>query len=395
MTKILPPALWLITLIAGLPQLSETVYTPSLPEIAKALMASESMVEYTLTIYLFGFAFGALFWGKISDKYGRKPCVLLGIIVFMLGCVGCYCSTTINMLMISRLIQAFGGSVGSVMAQSITRDSFHGPSLGKAYAAVGSALAIFPAIGPVIGGLIAEHFGWQNIFLFLLLCAFLLSLLVFLTLEETHHVTNRQSVSILDVSLRLVRDRKVLAFCMIVGGINGIGFSYFAEASFVLIEMLGLSPAQYGSSFILLAAAGMCGGILSKYLHNYYTSREIMSYGVFITIGAVSFGGIIAIINYIYHFSSDFMVAVIIITQMLEMFGGGMITTNALALALVDYKWCVGTASSLFGFAYYCITALVTLVMGMLHNGTLLPMPLYFFGVTIFVLLVERLMLRK
>lgn len=61
MTKILQPALWLITLIAGLPQLSETVYTPSLPEIAKALMASESMVEYTLTIYLFGFAFGALF----------------------------------------------------------------------------------------------------------------------------------------------------------------------------------------------------------------------------------------------------------------------------------------------------------------------------------------------
>jgi DHA1 family bicyclomycin/chloramphenicol resistance-like MFS transporter len=395
MTKILQPSLWLITLIAGLPQLSETVYTPSLPEIAKALMASESMVEYTLTIYLFGFAVGALFWGKLSDKYGRKPCILLGIMVFMLGCLGCYCSTDISMLMISRLIQAFGGSMGSVMAQSITRDAFHGPALGKAYAVVGSALAVFPAIGPVIGGLIAEHSGWQNIFLFLSLCAFCLSVAVQFSLEETHHESNRQAVSILDVSWRLIRDRKVMAFCLIVGAGNGIGFSYFAEASFVLIKMLGLSPAEYGSSFIFIAGAGMCGGLLSKYLHNYYSSREIMSYGVLVMVGATSLGVALAIINHMYQLSSEVMIVVIIFTQMIITFGGGMVTTNSLALALVDYKWCVGTASSLFGFAYYCVTALVTLFMGMLHNGTLLPMPLYFFGVTVFVILVERLMLRK
>lgn len=395
MTNFLQPAIWLIVLIAGLPQLSETVYTPSLPEIADSLSASESMVEYTLTIYLFGFAIGALFWGKLSDKHGRKPCVLVGIFTFILGCIGCYYSTNIEMLMASRFAQAFGGSVGSVLGQAITRDSFHGPALGKAYAAVGSALAIFPAIGPIIGGIIAESFGWQSIFLFLMLCAILLFICVICILPETHHGANRQSVSIFDVALHLCKDKRVLAFGLIVGAANGIGFCYLAEGSFVLIKMLGLSPAQYGSSFIFIAGSGMCGGLLSKKLHNHHTSRTIMGYGAIAMLVAAVLFIIFTFMHLLFELSDDFMIGAIIISQMMFMFGGGMTTTNALALALIDYKWCVGTASSLFGFSYYCLISLFTLGMGFLHNGTLLPMPLYFLAMTALILVVEKLWLKE
>ena len=79
MTHIILPAIWLIILIVGLPQFAETVYTPTLPEIANALKTSVPMVEYTLTIYLLGFAIGTLFWGKLSDRLGRKPCVIAGL----------------------------------------------------------------------------------------------------------------------------------------------------------------------------------------------------------------------------------------------------------------------------------------------------------------------------
>jgi Bcr/CflA subfamily drug resistance transporter len=396
MTHALLPALWLIVLIVGLPQLSETVYTPSLPDIAHALHAAESMVEYTLTIYLFGFAIGTLFWGKLSDHFGRKPCVLAGLFIFILGCIGCYFSSTIEMLMISRFIQAFGGSIGSVLGQAICRDSFHGPSLGKAYASIGSGLAIFPAIGPVIGGVIAQHFGWASIFLSLVLFAIILTLLVAKLLPETHQVANRQSVSILEISSSLLKNKKVIGFGLIVSACNGISFSYFAEGSFYLIKILGLTPSEYGLSFIAIAAATMMGGILSKKLHNHHTAKTIMGYGLVIILASASIFSLFTVIHTnILPFPTNLMIGITILSQMSIMFGICMATSNALALALVDYKWCIGTASSLFGFFYYCLISLFTLGMGALHNDTLLPMPLYFFGISLFMLIVQKFMISR
>ena len=396
MTHALLPALWLIVLIVGLPQLSETVYTPSLPDIAHALHAEESMVEYTLTIYLFGFAIGTLFWGKLSDHFGRKPCVLAGLFIFILGCIGCYFSSTIEMLMISRFIQAFGGSIGSVLGQAICRDSFHGPSLGKAYASIGSGLAIFPAIGPVIGGVIAQHFGWASIFLSLVLFAIILTLLVAKLLPETHQVANRQSVSILEISSSLLKNKKVIGFGLIVSACNGISFSSFAEGSFYLIKILGLTPSEYGLSFIAIAAATMMGGILSKKLHNHHTAKTIMGYGLVIILASASIFSVFTVIHTnILPLSTNLMIGITILSQMSIMFGICMATSNSLALALVDYKWCIGTASSLFGFFYYCLISLFTLGMGALHNHTLLPMPLYFFGISLFMLIVQKFMISR
>lgn len=394
MTNVLLPAIWLIVLIVGLPQLSETVYTPSLPDIAHALQAPESMVEYTLTIYLFGFAIGTLFWGKVSDRYGRKPCVILGLLIFIIGCVGCYCGTTIEMLLISRLIQAFGGSIGSVLGQAICRDAFHGPALGKAYSSVGSALALFPALGPIIGGIIAEHFKWYNIFLFLMCFAAILTILVSIKLPETHHHHSRTKVSIMKLALKLVQDKHVIGFGLIVAGCNGILFSYFAEGSFYLINILGLSPSKYGLSFTAIGTATMLGGMLSKKLHKHYSAEVIMSYGLtIIGISATVFGIVMLINHRILPLSNNLIIMCTIICQMSISFGICMAISNALALSLVNYKHAIGTASSIFGFLYYCLISLFTLGMGALHNGTLLPMPLYFMVISYMMILVKNVML--
>ena len=379
----------------GLPQLSETIYTPSLPDIARALQTSESMAEYTLTIFLFGFAIGILFWGRLSDKVGRKPCVFGGIFIFILGSIGCYLSGSITGLMISRFIQAFGGSIGSVLGQAICRDAFHGSALGKAYSLTGSALAFFPAIGPIVGGLIAENFGWPTIFLSLIAFALILSVLVARYLPETHLGDDRKPISILKVALSLVKDKKIIGLGVIVAACNGISFSYFAEGSFYLIKLLGLSPSGYGSSFILIAVSTMLGGMTSKRLLEYHPPKTIMKYGLFIIffISAL-FGGFVLCSTYISLLPRNWMVAITIIAQMGIMFGICMATSNALAIALTDYKWCIGTASSLFGFFYYCLTSLVTLGMGYLHNGTLLIMPLYFFVISTLMLAVQRGWLR-
>ncbi len=385
------PAIWLIVLIVGLPQLSETVYTPSLPDIAYTLKASEAMVELTLTMYLFSFSIGTLFWGKLSDKFGRKPCMIAGLIIFIVGCMCCYLSTTITMLMLSRFIQAFGGSVGSVLGQAICRDAFHGPSLGKVYSSTGSALALFPAIGPVVGGIIAENFGWPSIFLFLTVFAIILIILISYKLPETHHKNNRKPTSIIEIAKKLITDKKVIGFGLIVAACNGIAFSYFAEGSFYLIKGLNLTPSKYGVSFIAISIATMMGGMLSKKLHARHTTQTILSYGIWIIItSSIIFSGLALMSHFIHQLSNQIMIYITIISQMVNMFGICIVTSNALALALLDYKWCIGTASSLFGFFYYCIISLFTLGMSILHNGTLLPMPLYFLGIAIFMMVIQK-----
>ena len=162
------PALWLLFTLVGLPQFSETVYSPSLPDIAHALKTSVSMVEYTLTIYLFAFALGMFFWGKVSDVTGRKPSMIAGLLLYLIGCIGCYYSGSIEWLLVSRFVQAFGGSAGSVVGQAVCRDVYNGKALSRVYALMASALGIPPAIGPVIGGFIAQQWGWSYIFMLLI-----------------------------------------------------------------------------------------------------------------------------------------------------------------------------------------------------------------------------------
>lgn len=392
---IVPPEAWLIVLLAGISMLSETVYSPALPSIAHALHTSAAMVEYTLTIYFFGFALGTLFWGKLSDHMGRKPGIVGGLVIFVIGCIGCYCSHSIAELMLSRLIQSFGASIGSVLMQAVCRDALHGPALGKMYSLIGSSLAIFPTIGPILGGFIAEHFGWANIFLVLIIFGTLLTFLVIARLYETHHQESRIPVSMPQVAWKLLHDKKVIAVGIIIAGVNGISFSYFAEGSFYFIKLLGLSPSDYGLTFMVLATGTFFGGLISRRLHKSHSSEQIMSYGIRIVFwGAVLFL-IVVLSQAILSFSKNILIVPSILSQATLSFGICMTSTNALAIALAKYKWCVGTASSLFGFSYYMGISLFTLGMGSLHNGTLLPMPLYFLGISLLLLCVQRIFLPK
>ncbi len=383
------PPIWLIILIAGLIQLSETIYSPSLPEIASALKVRVSLVEYTLTIFLFAFALGVLFWGKISDLLGRKPCVIAGLMVYIVGCIGCYFAQSIEVLMISRFVQAFGGSIGSVLMQAICRDAFQGPALGRAFSSVGTALGAFPAIGPIIGGGIAEYSLWSDVFLFLILFGVVICILAIFKLPETHHTAYRQNISMKQVALKLLSDKKVVCYSLLVSAGNGLTFSYYAEGSFYLIEMLHLLPVQYGLSYIPIAGGTVLGGLYSKWLNNRASHSSIMMFGTRIVfISCTLFAAIIGF-SYFLPMAPFVLIICTIISFMIVSFGICIVSSNALAVALTDYKSCIGSASSIFGFAYYVVISLITLGMGTLHNGSLIIMPLYFLVIALFMLCVQ------
>ncbi len=388
----LRPPTWLIILIVGLPLFSETVYSPALPDIATALSVSDAWVEYTLTIYLIGFAMGTFFWGNLSDKWGRKPCLIMGLSLYLVGCVGCYLSDSITWLMVNRLIQAIGGSSGSVLGQAITRDSFHGPALGKVYATVGTALSIFPAIGPILGGVIDQGFGWSAIFLFLIFAGVLVLALTSRSLAETHPHASRQRVSMRSTVRRMAQDKKVIGFGLLVASGNGIGFSYYAEGPFYMMELLGLTPSEYGLTFVGIALAFFVGGLINRKLHSTHDSLSILGYGLTAAlIGGLLLAGLVVLIED----KTQLMVGTL--TCLMIMMGGiAMINNNSMSLALVNYKNCIGTASSLFGCFYYAVASLFTLGMGSLHmDHTALPMPLFFLGIAVFMVFVRGRLIRS
>lgn len=377
MNLILTPALWLLTIIVGLPQFSETVYTPALPDIAKSLGTSPEMVELTLTIYLFGFAIGTFLWGILSDFLGRKPCLLAGLLIYLAGCMGCLYSESIGMLLFSRLIQSLGGSTGSVLGQAICRDSFQGKRLGEVYASVGSALALSPAIGPILGGITDQMFGWSAIFILLVLMGLAVFLAVIWKLPETKLQQGMSLEMIKNVGKQMLLDKKLLKYGLIVAACNGILFSYYAEGSFYLIDLLQLRPAYYGLSFLALAIAGVLAGISTRKLYKSKTSDQILSLGSsLLLLGCLLFSVLTA-----WFHNNLFAILATVLCMVVIQFGSGMTLAVALARSLEDYRDAIGIASSLFGLFYYIVIAAITLGMGAIHSESLTTMPLYFLGI--------------
>ncbi|HUX80483.1 MAG TPA: multidrug effflux MFS transporter, partial [Alphaproteobacteria bacterium] len=322
------------------------------------------------------------------------PCLLVGLFIFVLGCLGCYFSDSINLLLVSRFVQAFGGSTGSVLGQAIARDVFRGVQRGKVYSTIGGALSFSPALGPFVGGVVDQAFGWPSIFLLLMIAGTLVFLSVILKLPETH-LNRATRHSLKEMAWNLLKDRRVLGFAILVAAANGILFSYYAEGSFYLIDMLGLSPSMYGLTFVGIALASFSGAWLSRTLHNHLTSEAILWRGILVQLGGAGFFVIATVMGGIFNISSLFSIVITVGSMTIIAVGSSMVIPNCLSLALEAYQHAVGTASSLFGFFYYALISLFTLVMGFLHNGTLYPMPIYFFGIIFLTLGVFLKMIDK
>ncbi|MFC3907835.1 multidrug effflux MFS transporter [Legionella dresdenensis] len=373
--------LWIIVLIVALPQLSETIYTPALPALAQGLHIDEQLAQCTLTTYLIGFAFGVLLWGRLSDRIGRKPGLLCGLSVYMVASIACYFSTSIEMLLAMRFLQAFGASVGSVLGQAIARDAIKPEDRGRAFSIVSIAMAFAPAIGPVIGGIITQYTEWTSVFLVLCVLAGLIFIQIQLFLPETNL---QRGVAPANGSLfwscltQMIRDPRLLGFGVMVGGVNGILFGYFAESPFFFIESLGLSNTTFG-----MLAFGICfplalGGAISKKLHaRGYSADNIICYGISaIILGALLFYGLTttSVINASMPLVS---ITISLACIFIIMSGITMIIPNCLSQALQDYGSYAGTAASIFGFYYYLLISLFTGVMALIHDGSLKALPLF------------------
>jgi len=373
------PSLLLIIVLVGFPQISESIFTPVLPQISANMHVSAGTSQLTMSIYFIAFAIGVLFWGQLSDKIGRRLAMNLGIVVYLIGNIGLFISPTFQFLLFSRFIQAFGASVGSVVTQTIMRESFDGIEGAKVFSKVGAAMALSPAFGPLIGGVLETYFGYRNVFSALIVMATLVLLYSYSRLPETRDINNIQQVSLLKVTWHLLKDPVVWSYGILIGGINGILFGYYSEAPFIFMEHFGYSSVQYGSLGMTLALASLLGAILVNFLVKYIKSETIAIIGL--TFSCLS--GLLLLISL--QFNQAYL---LIIGFFLIFLGLNTALPITLNLALKDYEDVIGSASGIFSFGYYLIVSFLTYLVSFIHNGTIWSLPIFILAVSVIMLLV-------
>jgi len=165
-----PESAWTIaylTVLVAMGQMSTGIYLPSMPSLAAVFATDSGTVKLTMSVFLAGFAVAQLIYGPLCDRFGRRPVVIGGLAIFALASLACALAPSIEWLIVARLFQAIGACSGQVLGRAIGRDLFEGQRYAKVMALVGLALALTPAAGPVLGGVLQVAFGWQANFLFL------------------------------------------------------------------------------------------------------------------------------------------------------------------------------------------------------------------------------------
>ncbi|MBC1610956.1 multidrug effflux MFS transporter [Listeria welshimeri] len=363
----------LLVCLVGFPQISETIYTPSLTEIATSYGVSLNLAQMTLSIYFLAFAAGVFFWGVSSDYLGRRKAMNFGIFIYILGCLVCLISSNITVLFIGRFIQAFGASTGSVTTQTILRDNYHGKNRHQLFAKISAALAFSPAIGPLVGGFIGQFYGFRAVFLCLVIMGMALFFWSLKRLPETNTVTTTSfSVQeMLVIGKKMIYNRYTTSFGVLIGIFNGILFSYYSEAPTIFMEKFHFSQSQYGFMGCAVAAATILGAWLSNLRLKQNSPHKIIKEGILLALfGTTALGTVVLLPLKIQVIMYILFISIILV-------GIGMALPNCLSLALVKFQEVAGTAGAFLSLGYYVIVSICTFLIGVFHTGSILVFPIF------------------
>jgi DHA1 family bicyclomycin/chloramphenicol resistance-like MFS transporter len=287
--------LWLISSVGAIGLFASSVYLPSIPAMAIDFDVPVSAVQVTVTVYLAAMALSGLVVGPLSDRLGRRRVGLATMSILLAGSIAAFLATSIQMLIVARLVQGIGASGGIVLSRSMVRDSFTGRSASKASAHVAMAASIAPMLAPVIGGYIQQALGWRTNLLLVAALVSLLWVVALVRLVETLSPQRRYIGSALSVIAGysgLLRMRRFMVHTLpIVFGAIGI-FSYQTEAPVLMIGVLGVAPADYGIFAAMPAVGFLCGTFITSRVALRVASGTLIEYGcmLYIASGAIMLG---------------------------------------------------------------------------------------------------------
>ncbi|MFC5108948.1 multidrug effflux MFS transporter [Kibdelosporangium philippinense] len=343
-----------ITLILGslsaFAPLSIDMYLPGLPAMTAQFGSSASAVQLTLTAFVISLAVGQAIAGPLSDAYGRRRPLIVGLALYAVASVACAFAPSAYALVAFRAVQGLGAATGIVIARAAVRDMYSGVALARFFSSLMLITGLAPILAPVIGGELLRFTSWRGIFVVLSVFGALLLLSTVLGLPETLAAERRQPAQLRPV-LRsyggLIRDRVFLGYCLTSALLFAALFAYISGSPFVLQDLYGLSPQQYswvfGVNSIGIAIAGQFGG----WLVGRFPPRRLVAAGL--AVGLTGGAGLVAAI------AAGAGLVLVLIPLFLIISSVGVVMPNAAALSLADQADNAGAASALIGITQFIV----------------------------------------
>lgn len=319
------------------------MYLPSLPAIEISLGVSQAIAQYTVSVYLLGMGISVLFFGPMSDKTGRKPLILAGLILNTIGCVFCFKANSAQALLAGRLIQGLGAGASMGAIRAMVSDSFTSKRLAMITAYFGTIMAVSPVLAPLAGGYLETYFNWRANFI-VLGTLFGLVFIWGCFISETNQNRHLHSYNILHhlknyATLFKAPTFLLYSFC---GSLAiAVSMAYATSGPFVFQKVLGLTPLQFGWIGIFIGLGNILGKLLTPMIVKRCDMEKTFAAGlVAILISGLIIGVplLVGIIN----------LEIAIIAIMLSMFGQGLSLITALALGISSYRHIGGAAMALW-----------------------------------------------
>lgn len=393
-----PAVTALLALLVALGPVSTDLYLPSLPGLVRDFGTDVAEVQLTLSVFLAGLAGGQLVYGPLSDRYGRRPVLLGGLAIYAVATVICALAPSMPVLIGARLLQAVGACAGPVVGRAVVRDVHGREGAARVLSYMSAAMALAPAVGPILGGFLEVWFGWQANFVALLVYGLAGLAGTLLLLPETHLAREEVSGQLPRILVNygaLARHPAFLGYALSVAfAYSGI-FSFISGSSFVLVDVIGLPPDEYGFCFAAIVVGYIAGTITGARITRRLGISRMVLLGASVAVaGGLVLAGLAWFARPLGLDAGYAGAAAVVLPMMLFMTGVGLVMPNATAGAIGPFPQMAGTASALVGFMQMTMAALVGIVIGHIHDGTARPMTSAIALAAIAIMLAYRMLIR-
>jgi DHA1 family bicyclomycin/chloramphenicol resistance-like MFS transporter len=380
----------LIAMVMAVNALAIDTMLPALPQIGDAVgIPTESGRQWIVTAYLLGFGGAQLFFGTLSDRFGRRPVLLAGLVVYFIFSVGAATATSFPLLMAARALQGVGAAATRVLAISIVRDRFAGRQMARVMSLVFIVFLVVPIVAPSIGQFILLFAPWRWIFGILAIYSAIALTWVALRLPETMHSEDRIAISpasVFHAVKATLTDRFAVGYMIgttfMIGGL----FGYINSVQQIFFDIFAL-PKLFPIIFAVIAGALIFASLLNSRIVGRYGMRVVSHIALFGYLAVVGAHAVVAFAGYenIWTFAA---------LQAAAMFCFGLMGPNFNSIAMEPLGHVAGTASSIQGFVTTTGGAIMGFLIGQAFNGTTVPLTMGFFvlglGTLATILITER-----